>query len=135
MITDPVSMTKMIPISGSTRIWPVMRPSTASVAPRARAPESPMKIWAGWTLNHRKPEQRADDDRAEDAQVHLVRDVQQGDQHVGDERDRDGAAGQAVQPVRDVHAVGRGDDREGREEDVDGRVDVDGADERDRDRG
>ena len=28
---------------------------TASVAPSASAPESPMKIWAGWTLNQRKP--------------------------------------------------------------------------------
>ncbi len=26
---------------------------TASVAPSASEPESPMKIWAGWTLNHR----------------------------------------------------------------------------------
>ena len=28
---------------------------TASVAPSASEPESPMKIWAGWTLNHRNP--------------------------------------------------------------------------------
>ncbi len=28
---------------------------TASVAPRASEPESPMITWAGWTLNHRKP--------------------------------------------------------------------------------
>ena len=47
----------MIPISGRTRIWPVISAVTASVAPSASAPESPMKIWAGWTLNHRKPEQ------------------------------------------------------------------------------
>ena len=28
---------------------------TASVAPSDSAPESPMKIWAGWTLNQRNP--------------------------------------------------------------------------------
>ena len=32
-----------------------MSAMTASVAPSASAPESPMKICAGWTLNHRKP--------------------------------------------------------------------------------
>ena len=51
-------MTKMSPMSGRTRIWPVMSAVTARVAPSASAPESPMKICAGWTLNHRKPEQR-----------------------------------------------------------------------------
>ena len=55
MITDSVSTTKMIPIRGRIRIWPVMSAVTASVDPRARAPASPMKIWAGWTLNHRNP--------------------------------------------------------------------------------
>ena len=50
-----VSITKMMPISGRTRIWPVISAVTASVAPSDSAPESPMKIWAGWTLNHRKP--------------------------------------------------------------------------------
>ena len=55
MITDIVSITKMIPISGRTRIWPVMSAVTASVAPSDSAPESPMKICAGWTLNHRNP--------------------------------------------------------------------------------
>ena len=33
----------------------MMSAVTARVAPRARDPESPMKIWAGWTLNHRNP--------------------------------------------------------------------------------
>ena len=55
MITEAVSITKMIPIRGRTRIWNVTRAVTARVAPRARDPESPMMICAGWTLNHRKP--------------------------------------------------------------------------------
>ena len=42
--------------------------------------------------------------------------VEQRDQHVRHERDGDGAAGQAVETVGDVHAVGRGDDGEGREQ-------------------
>ena len=63
----------MMPISGSTRIWPVISAVTASVAPSDSAPESPMKIWAGWTLNHRKPEQRADDQRAQQREVGLGR--------------------------------------------------------------
>ena len=55
MMSDSVSMTKIRPISGSTRIWPVMRAMTASVAPSDSDPASPMMICAGWTLNHRKP--------------------------------------------------------------------------------
>jgi len=54
-MTEAVSITKMIPINGRTRIWPVMSAVTASVAPSERAPESPMKICAGWTLNQRNP--------------------------------------------------------------------------------
>ena len=45
----------MMPMSGSSRIWPVISAVTASVAPSASAPESPMKICAGWALNQRKP--------------------------------------------------------------------------------
>ena len=78
-MTDAVSMTKMIPISGRTRIWPVISAVTASVAPRERAPESPMKIWAGWTLNHRKPSS-APMISAQQRQVRLrQRGVEQGD--------------------------------------------------------
>ena len=40
------------------------------------------------------------------------------------------AAGQAVEPVGQVHAVRRGDDGEGAEQDVQPRVDRHGADER-----
>ena len=40
------------------------------------------------------------------------------------------AAGEAVEAVGDVHAVAGGDDREGREQDVEHRIDVDRADER-----
>ena len=103
---------------------------TASVAPSASAPESPMKIWAGWTLNHRKPEQRADDQRAQEREVGLGRVVEQRDEHVRDEGDGDRAARQPVEPVGEVHAVGRGDDREGAEQDVEPRLDRDRPDER-----
>ena len=73
MMTDAVSITKISPISGRTRIWPVIRAMTASVAPSDSDPESPMKIWAGWTLNQRKPEQGADDQGAEEGEVRLGR--------------------------------------------------------------
>ncbi len=46
---------------------------TASVAPSASEPESPMKIWAGWTLNHRNPSSAADDQRAQQREVRLGR--------------------------------------------------------------
>ena len=48
-------MTKTSPMSGRIRIWPVMRAMTASAAPIESEPASPMKTWAGWALNHRKP--------------------------------------------------------------------------------
>ena len=54
-MSEPASATKMMPMSGRMRTWPVMRAVTASVAPRESEPVSPMMIWAGWTLNHRKP--------------------------------------------------------------------------------
>ena len=50
-----VSRTNTRPMTGSSMTWPVMSAMTASVAPSARAPESPMKTSAGWTLNQRKP--------------------------------------------------------------------------------
>ena len=53
-MTEPVSITKTSPMSGSSSTWPVMTAVTASVAPSASEPESPMKICAGWTLNQRK---------------------------------------------------------------------------------
>ena len=123
MMSDAVSITKISPISGRTRIWPVIRAMTARVAPSDSDPESPMKIWAGWTLNQRKPEQRADDQRAQEREVRLGRDVQEGDEQERDEREDERAAGEAVEAVGDVHAVARGDDRERGEEDVDRRGD------------
>ena len=44
-----------MPTIASSGSWPFTVATTASVAPRASAPESPMKICAGWTLNQRKP--------------------------------------------------------------------------------
>ena len=123
MMTEPVSITKISPISGRTRIWPVIRAMTASVAPSDSEPESPMKIWAGWTLNHRKPEQRADDQRAQEGEVRLGGHVEQGDEQERDEREDERPAGEAVEAVGDVDAVAGGDDRERGEEDVDRRVD------------
>ena len=108
----------------------MIRAMTASVAPSASEPESPMKIWAGWTLNHRNPSSAPMIERAQEGEVRLGRDVEQRDEQEGDEREDQRAAGQAVEAVGDVDAVARGDDRERGEEDVDRRVDPDGADER-----
>ena len=89
-----------------------------------------MKIWAGWTLNHRKPSSAPMISAHSRRQVGLVRDVEQGDEHVRHEGDGDRAARQAVEAVGEVHAVGRGDDGERPEQDVQPRVDRHGADER-----
>ena len=50
-----ITAKKTMPTIASSGSWPFTVATTASVAPRASAPESPMKICAGWTLNHRKP--------------------------------------------------------------------------------
>ncbi len=50
-----ITAKKTIPMTASSGSWPLTVATTASVAPRLSEPESPMKIWAGWTLNHRKP--------------------------------------------------------------------------------
>ena len=135
-MTDIVSITKMMPISGRTRIWPVMSAVTASVAPSDRAPESPMKICAGWTLNHRKPRSAPMMSDAQQRQVRLgERRVEQRDDHVGHEGDGDRPARQPVEPVGDVDAVGGGHDGERPERDVDPRIDRDLAHEWHRDRG
>ena len=46
---------KTMPTIASSGSWPLTVATTANVAPRLSAPESPMKIVAGCTLNHRKP--------------------------------------------------------------------------------
>ena len=120
----------MIPISGSTRIWPVISAVTASVAPSDSAPESPMKIWAGWTLNHRNPSSAPMISAHSSARFGWAGRVEQRDEQERDEREDQRPAGQPVEAVGEVHAVGRGDDRERGERDVDGRVDRDRADER-----
>src|SRR5450830_1512346 len=53
-ITDRASTTKMPPMMASTTSWRTMMATVPSAPPRARAPTSPMKTWAGWVLNHRK---------------------------------------------------------------------------------
>ena len=125
-MTEAVSITKMMPISGRTRIWPVIRAVTASVAPSDSAPGVADEDLRRVDVEPQEPEQRADDQRAQQRQVGLGRRVEQRDQHVGDEGDGDGPAGQPVEPIGDVDAVRRGDDRERGEDDVDPRVDRDG---------
>ena len=92
-----------------------------------------MKIWAGWTLNHRKPSSAPMISAQRSARFGWVGRVEQGDEHVGDEGDRDRPARQAVEPVGDVDAVARRDDRERPEQHVEPRLDGDRADERHRD--
>ena len=110
-----------------------------------------MKIWAGWTLNHRNPSSAPMISAHSSARFGWVGRVEQRDEHERDEGDDDGPAGQAVEPVGEVHAVRGGDDRERREQrrtatgrsataptngtamagDVVGLLDLPGGDERD----
>ena len=55
MTTLMITAKKTMPMIASSGSWPLTVATTASVAPRLSAPESPMKICAGWTLNHRNP--------------------------------------------------------------------------------
>ena len=121
-------------MSGRIRIWPVMRAMTARAAPIESEPASPMKIWAGWALNQRKPS-RAPMSRAQrSARFGWAGAVEEGDDQEGDEREDERPAGEAVEAVGQVHPVAHGHDREGRERDVGPRLDRDRADERDGDR-
>ena len=52
-ITDSASTTKMPPMIASTISCRAMTAMVPSAPPRASAPTSPMKICAGWVLNHR----------------------------------------------------------------------------------
>ena len=80
----------------------MIRAMTASVAPSESEPESPMNTWAGWTLNHRKPSSAPMISAHRNAMLRLGRHVEQGDDHERDERERERAAGQAVEAVGDV---------------------------------
>ncbi len=82
-----------------------------------------------------EPKERADDQCAEEREVGLGRGVQQRDEHVRHERDRSGPARQPVEAIGDIDAVGRGDDGERREEDVQPRLDRQWTVERHRDGG
>ena len=86
-----------------------------------------------------EPHQRADDERAEDGQVGLRQlhalDRDQADQQVGDEAEDQDAAGQAVEPIGQVHRVAGADDDEGDEADEQDRRDLELAEERDVDAG
>lgn len=55
MITDRTSITNMNPMKGRRRISSIIKAITAIVAPRAKAPVSPMKNFAGGMLFHRNP--------------------------------------------------------------------------------
>ena len=59
MITDRVMMTKSPPRTMSSSSVRDMIASPAKAPPMASEPVSPMKIFAGEVLNHRKPKQAA----------------------------------------------------------------------------
>jgi hypothetical protein len=54
-ITDAASATKTAPTTGKSSHCPVMKAATASDAPMASDPVSPMMTCAGCALNQRKP--------------------------------------------------------------------------------
>ena len=67
-----------------------------------------MKIWAGWTLNQRKPSSAPMMSAQRKARFGCaVRFVQQRDEQERDEREDERPAGEAVEAVGDVHAVAR----------------------------
>src|SRR5215210_5945855 len=78
-----------------------------------------------------EPEQRTDDQRAEERDVGLRRLIEQRDQQERDEREDERSAGETVEAVGDVHAVARRDDGDSGEEDVHPRRHEHVADERD----
>ena len=97
----------------------MIRAMTARVAPSDSEPESPMKIWAGWTLNHRKPEQRADDQGAQTRPGSAAAGaLSRAMIRYGDEGEDEGPARQPVEAVGQVDAVAGGHDGEGGEDDV-----------------
>src|SRR3989338_5038723 len=51
---DPAIKTNIPPIIPNAIILPVRSPTTASVAPKAKDPPSPIKILAGQTLKYKK---------------------------------------------------------------------------------
>ena len=57
-ITDKVSRTKTPPIKAKTSSCLTITAITPSAAPKPKEPTSPMKISAGYVLNHRKPSPR-----------------------------------------------------------------------------
>ena len=98
-------MTKISPIIGSTRIWPVIRAMTASVAPSESDPASPMMICAGWTLNHRKPSSAPMISAHRSAICGWAGTLSSAMIRNADERERERAAREAVEAVGDVDAV------------------------------
>ena len=94
--------------------------------PRASEPVSPMKIWAGEAFHQRKPKHAPDAAGGDHGEVERVRDrrssaapaahaagvaeLPDADDDVRPEHHHAGAGRQPVQPVGEVHAVGRRDD-------------------------
>ena len=106
---------------------------TASVAPSDSAPESPMKIWAGWTLNHRNPSSAPMISAHSSARFGWAGALSRAIEHVRDEGDGQRPARQPVEAVGDVHAVAAAMIANAANSDVDrGSIET-GADERDGD--
>ena len=124
----------MMPMRGRTRIWPGDQRGHRERRAQRQGPRVAHEDLGRVDVEPEEAEERTDDQGAEQGQVGLGRLVQQGDEHERDEREGERPAGQAVEAVGDVHAVRGGHDREGREQDVEPRIDRDGADERHRDR-
>ena len=75
-----------------------------------------MKSWAGWTLNHKKAEQRAYHGETEPADKDLS--LHQGDPAIGGEDGGRDQPGQPIQPIGKVDCVRHGHDDEGCNRDV-----------------
>ena len=73
------------------------------VAPSESEPVSPMNSWAGWTLNHRKPNKaptRVKQKRAdEDLPLH------QGDPAISGEDGGGDQPGQPIQPIGEIDRI------------------------------
>ena len=68
-----VSITKMSPMSGRTRIWPVISAMTASVAPRDKGAGIAHEDLGRVDVEPEEAEQGADDQRAQEGEVRLGR--------------------------------------------------------------
>ena len=126
-------MTKTTPMSGQDQDLPGDEGDDREGGAHRERARVAHEDLGGVGVEPEEAEQGPDEEGAEDGQVRLGRAVEEGDDQERDEREDEGAAGQAVEAVGQVDPVAHGHDGEGREGDVDPRVDRDRADEGDGD--